>query len=215
MIRPMSSAPGERSFVARSWVESYASSDMAKMLTYAGCCPWMQGAKWNATLGYWTTWNALVNVLLDRCEVTVSDDGLISGFVVHEPWGDSTAVHYVYVRLTRRAQGVARELLATLPSGPTLFTHRSRGVREVPSHWRFSMAPLFGVLDERGHMSNNTGKGGSCFRCGGVATKMQERARPPCDRRLCCDNADCNKPRNGEVWISYPLKEAPRVVVRR
>lgn len=60
-------------------------------------------------------------------------------------------------------------------------------------------------------MSFTAGKAQSCYRCGGAATKMQERAQPPNNRRLACDNADCNKPRNGEVWVSYPLKGDPVV----
>ncbi len=53
-----------------------------------------------------------------------------------------------------------------------------------------------------------TGKGGVCYRCGAPATKMQERAKPPNDRRLACDSKDCNAMRNGELWIAYPFKEA-------
>lgn len=147
-LRPMShETAGERAFVAKSWVASFSSSDMAKMLTYAGCCPWMQGAKWSPGIGYWVAWNELVSRLLDRSTVTVAEStpGMVDGFLAYEPWGDATAVHYVYVRLSARSLGVARKLLDSLPVGPTLFTHRSRSVTRVPEHWRFSMAPLFGL----------------------------------------------------------------------
>jgi hypothetical protein len=60
----------------------------------------------------------------------------------------------------------------------------------------------------------NTGKEGRCYKCGGPATKMQERARPaPADRRLACDNAECNKPKPGESWTSYPIE--PKSGVQR
>ncbi len=150
ILRPLSDVPGERAFIARSWVESYALSDTAKLCSYAGCCPWLQGARWEASVSYWSTWNALVNELIDRGTVTVAEErGVVAGFLVSEPWGDATAVHYVYTRLSWRSQGIARKLVDTLPVGPVIFTHRSRSVHVVPQHWRFSLAPLFGVMEGR------------------------------------------------------------------
>lgn len=133
---------GERAFVARSWVESFAESTMAKLVTFAGLVPDAR-AGWNAGPGYWRTWNGLVNGLVDRAHILVAeDDGLIAGFACWEPWGDGVALHYVYVRASYRRRGVARDLLAKLPAGPVVFTHRSRGVRTVPESWRYSLAPL-------------------------------------------------------------------------
>ena len=91
-----------------------------------------------------------MDTLASRARLTVAEDeGLIAGFLCWEPWGEGHAVHYVYTRLSYRGRGVARELLASLPGGPCLYTHRSRAVRGVPDSWRFSMAPLFGVLEKK------------------------------------------------------------------
>lgn len=141
---------GERSFIAKSWCESFASSAMAKLLTYAGSSPAVRSDEWHAGPSYWRTWNPLIDTLMTRARVTVAEDeGLIAGFLCWEPWGDGIAVHYVYTRLSYRGRGVARELLASLPSGPALYTHRSRGVRSVPESWHFSMAPLFNVSERK------------------------------------------------------------------
>lgn len=149
-IRPLDpTLSGERSFIARSWVESFGTSQQAKLLTFGGNLP-ERGTEWSPGGGYWRTWNALVDVLLGRAHVLVADaDGLIAGFVCWEPWDGMVAVHYVYTRLSFRGQGVAGQLLGHLPAGPTLYTHRSRAVRQVPPTWRFSMAPLFGVVERK------------------------------------------------------------------
>lgn len=154
ILRPMNlDIAGERSFIAKSWVESFASSAMAKLLTFAGTHPKYEDREWHAGSTYWRLWNPVVDALLERARVTVADDGVIAGFMCWEPWEDTAAVHYIYTRLGWRdgAMGphVARELMATLPAGPLLFTHRSRAVRGVPESWRYSLAPLFGVLERK------------------------------------------------------------------
>lgn len=146
--RPLADSTSERGFVAKSWVESFANSTVAEGLTFAGLRS--RSPSWEAGPAYWRTWNALVNQLMARGRVTVADDdGLVAGFVAWEPWDEATALHYVYVRLSYRGRGVARELLETLPAGPLVFTHRSRSVRHVPPSWRYTMAPLFGVSERR------------------------------------------------------------------
>lgn len=148
ILRPLSLAPGERSFVLASWVNSFASSDMAKLATFGGVAP-RGAADWHASPAYYATWNALGNAVLERANVTIADDlGLVAGFMV---WAQEreTIVHYVYTRLSYRQQGVARELIGTLPLGPVVYTHRSRSIRAVPANWRFSLAPLFGVVERQ------------------------------------------------------------------
>lgn len=140
---------GERAFVARSWVESFGKSQQAKLLTFGGNLP-DRGDTWTPGAGYWRTWHALVDALLERAHVIVAEDaGLIAGFLCWEPWDGAAAVHYVYTRLSYRGQGVAAALVGQVPAGPTLYTHRSRGLRAVPATWRFSMAPLFGVVERK------------------------------------------------------------------
>lgn len=150
IVRPMNPAvAGERAFVLRSWVESYATSALAKVITHAGNAGPVE-REWRPSPAYWRTWNALVSALADRGRVLVAEDaGLIAGFMCWEPWDDFVAIHYIYTRLSYRKQGVARTLLGHLPAGPAVFTHRSRGVRGVPETWRFSMAPLFGVFERK------------------------------------------------------------------
>ena len=146
-LRPLSTEPGERAFVVSAWVNSFSTSDMAKLATFGGYAP--RVSEWAAGPGYYGAWNALVDDVLERSQVTVADDdGLLAGYVV---WGQErdTVLHYIYTRLSYRAQGVARELLSTLPLGPIVYTHRSRGVRSVPAGWQYSLAPLFGVVDRK------------------------------------------------------------------
>jgi GNAT superfamily N-acetyltransferase len=147
--RPM--RPGERAFVAKSWVESFASSALSKLVSHSGT----EGRTddfWRPNPEYWACWNALVNSLLDRCITIVaadSDDGgpaLVAGFLCWEPWESAVAVHYVYTRLSYRKLGVARALVSELPGGPVYYTHRSRGIARPPEGWQFSIRPL---LDTR------------------------------------------------------------------
>lgn len=149
-LRPLNPAiAGERSFVVRSWVESYGTSNMAKSLTFNGLLP-RHDREWRPGNAYWRLWNPLVDVLVKRARVTVAEDnGLVAGFMCWEPWDGSAALHYIYTRLSYRGQGVARDLLGILPSGPIVFTHRSRAVRSVPESWRYSLAPLFGVQERK------------------------------------------------------------------
>lgn len=143
ILRPMDlGAAGERSFIAKSWVESFSSSALAQYITFQGTFS-NNRAPWQPSQEYWDTWNAIVGGLLESAHVTVADeDGLIAGFICWELGDDGVVVHYLYVRLMMRGQGVARALVESLPAGNVQFTHRSRGVRRVPSEWRFSLEPL-------------------------------------------------------------------------
>ena len=143
--RPM--APGDRAWCAKSWVESYASSAMARLISLSGTLGDPQRA-WHVSGEYWEAWNGLVNTLLDRGLVTVAVDdmGLLAGFVCWEPWESAVAVHYLYVRLMHRKLGVARQLIEELPRGPVIYTHRSRGLARVPPGWTYSIRPLLGAV---------------------------------------------------------------------
>lgn len=145
--RPM--REDERSFVAKSWVESHASAAMARVVSLEGTLGDPHRG-WTANHEYWQTWNGLVNHLLDRARTVVflDDAGLIAGFMCWQPWDTGVAVHYLYVRLMYRKLGLARLMAAELPAGPTYYTHRSRGVTRVPEGWRFSLRPIFDLLRE-------------------------------------------------------------------
>lgn len=147
--RPMGNAMGERAFVAKSWVESYASSSMARLISTCGSTCDARAHGFRITQEYWDTWHVLVSGLLDRCvTVLAMDDDLIAGFVCWEPWEDGVAVHYVYTRLMYRRQGVAKLLLgksATFGGMPMYYTHRSRGMPPAPEGWIYTLRPLLGA----------------------------------------------------------------------
>lgn len=146
-LRAMQDEPGERAFLAKSWVESFSSSEMAQLISLAGARA-ERGRGWRVTSEYWTTWNALVNALLDRARTSVAldDAGLLAGFLCWEPWEGAACVHYVYTRLMHRGVGLARTLCAELPRGAVLYTHRSRGVTRVPEGWQYTLRPLIGAI---------------------------------------------------------------------
>lgn len=143
--RPM--ADNERSFVAKSWVDSHAQSPMARVISLSGTLGDPDRA-WTPNKEYWSTWNGLVNALLDRCTTTVlvDDADLIAGFICWAPWESSVAVHYVYVRLMYRKTGLAKLLVQDLPRGEVFYTHRSRGITKIPEGWHYSIRPIFDRL---------------------------------------------------------------------
>jgi GNAT superfamily N-acetyltransferase len=157
--RPMGKAMGERAFVAKSWVESYASSSMARLISTCGWTCDATSPGFRITQEYWDTWHVLVSSLLDRCYTYVAmDDDLIAGFVCWEPWEDGVALHYVYTRLMYRRQGVAKLLLGkstTVGAGSAwtpfgagsrmYYTHRSRGMPPAPEGWIYTLRPLLGA----------------------------------------------------------------------
>jgi len=144
----MGDAAGERAFVAKSWVESYASSSMSRLISTAGGAPDI-GRAWRITQEYWDTWHVLVNALLERCTTVLACDdmGLLAGFLCWEPWQDGACVHYIYTRLMYRRQGLARQFANSVTScwPQVYYTHRSRGMPPVPEGWRYSLRPLLGV----------------------------------------------------------------------
>lgn len=137
----------ERAFICKSWVESFKTSALARLVSQGGITH-EESRAWEPSLGYFVTWNALASSLVTRSRVRVADDeGVIAGFMVWEPWDSSHVVHYVYVRPAYRGKGVARSLLNEVPAGTTYFTHRSRGLRRIPPGFIFTLAPLFGAVE--------------------------------------------------------------------
>lgn len=145
--RLLSDEAGERAFVAKSWVESFSSSEMARLISHAGSLGNPHGG-WRASQEYWSTWNPLVDALLARARTTVllDDAGLIAAFICWEPWEGAPCVHYVYVRLMYRRQRLASRLVGELPRGLVYYTHRSRGVTKIPDGWVYTLRPLIGAV---------------------------------------------------------------------
>jgi hypothetical protein len=142
--------PGEYGFCHKSWVESFASSPLAAILSLSGRLP-REEEQWAPAPDYFHTWKPLVSHLLDTCHVRVSQnlEGLVAGFLVWEMTGSGTVVHYLYVRMGERGRGVAKALISELPGGPVTYTHRSRGLTQTPPGWRYSIGPLIGRQDYR------------------------------------------------------------------
>jgi hypothetical protein len=140
-LRRMSA--GDRAWCAKSWVESYASSPMARLISLNGTLGDPQ-RHWRVSGEYWEDQNALVSCLLDECttSVVVDDLGLLAGFVCWEPWEMGVHVCYIYVRLMHRTRGVAKLLESSLPRGQRYFTHRSRGLTRIPDGWTYTLRPL-------------------------------------------------------------------------
>lgn len=139
--------PGEREFLAKSWVESFSSSDLAKLVTFQGICPSGERAPWKPSDEYWAEWNRMVNALLEeeRVDIAVDKDYplTIAGFCCWELVDAGPRIHYLYVRQQNRRRGIARALVNQLPSGPVTFTHRSRSVHKIPEGWRYVPPPIW------------------------------------------------------------------------
>lgn len=126
-------APEERRFVANSWVASYASSDLARLMTPIDV--WGKN-KGEGGREYREGQNRLVDQLLARSSVRIVEvDSIVAAWACLE--GD--VVHYVFVRRMYRALGYVRALLVDELQRPTVYTHRSRDVdpRRVPRGWRY------------------------------------------------------------------------------
>ena len=127
--------PEDRGYVARTWMETYRGSPLARSLGAAA---------------YSFGWGRVVTKHLDtsRCAVAClkEDPRAIVGFVVYElpvaagkPW----RVHYVCVRDTWRRQGVASMLLAHehVPDTGVQYTHTAAHDIPVPKGWGYSPEP--------------------------------------------------------------------------
>jgi hypothetical protein len=152
-------------FVAHAWLYSYASSDWAlrntpKDATHTRQCETCGEAQFKskslpsgamvASVGqqYLEGHRALISKLIRSCNVTVAEaeDGLLDGFVCRDE--EQPLLHYVYVRESARANGVAKMLVDDLASRPTTVTHKGRGIKKarLPRSWRFSEYPLMGIF---------------------------------------------------------------------
>lgn len=123
-LRP--ARPGDASFVINSWLKSYASSDAAKVLPREV---------------YFRGQHGLITAILGREGTRVlvacmaDDTDAILGWACVE----GSVVHFTYVKQTYRRLGVAKRLLAPLLAQACTYTHRARGLGElpVPSRWTF------------------------------------------------------------------------------
>lgn len=133
----------ERGIIADSWVESFKSSERARLISLGGTSG-DPTRSWRPSHEYFEDQNGIVNLLLEEARFVVArdDHDLVAGFVCWEPWENDVAVHYLYVRLMHRKKGVARLLAAQLPTGAVLVTHRARGITKLPEGWRYSERPL-------------------------------------------------------------------------
>lgn len=127
LLRPM--VDFDRAYVARTWVECNASTELAQFL-------WLGGL-------YRHRWNRIATVALDHCHVRIAErEGIILGFLVWELGPEGVVVHYVAVRERYRREGIASRLLAELPGGPVTYTHAPTVPAPIPEGWRYSLAPL-------------------------------------------------------------------------
>lgn len=154
----------DAAFVASSWLQSYASSDWATLVTphddahvvrCEGCGACRVRAErqghvtaWRAGACYWAGHKRLIARLIASSNVTVmqsDEDGLLDGWIVRAV--DRPVLHYLYVRRSARGRGVARELMADLREAPTTFTHWPRGLqpKRIPRGWRFDPYELMVV----------------------------------------------------------------------
>lgn len=131
MIRP--ALPEDMRFVRSSWLQSFADSDFARILT-----PKDVWERREASNEYYDCQRLIIEVCLDTAAIYVdADTNMIDGWLVCEPG----LVHYVYVRQSARGRGVARRLLEAAgihASGHVEYTHRSRGLNaaKVPKTWK-------------------------------------------------------------------------------
>lgn len=120
-------------FVRSSWLRSYASSEFSHMIS-------KRDAKAEeASQIYWSGQRLLINSILSRAECLVEEDtaGLIAGWIVFEP---SHTLHYSYVRMISRRQGVFRRLCdVSKLEKDVIMSHWPRGMQRdrLPPTWRF------------------------------------------------------------------------------
>lgn len=141
--------PDDLRFVRSTWLQSYASSDFARL-----CTPseqeWFRHAsddererRGAGGRAYFDGQRALIERLLASSVVLVAegDAGNLDGFVCGWP---RALLHYVYVKQPRRKRGVARALLDALhlkPGERVTYTHRAAGIRGSPRGWSFDPSP--------------------------------------------------------------------------
>jgi GNAT superfamily N-acetyltransferase len=142
-----SPTPDDLRFVRSTWLQSYASSDFAKL-----CTPsereWFRKDPERKRFGigsrvYFDGQRDLIERLLIASVVLVAegDAGNLDGFACGWP---RSLLHYVYVRLGARKRGVARALLDALylQAGERVtYTHRAAGIRGSPRGWTYDPSP--------------------------------------------------------------------------
>ena len=147
----------DRSFITSSWLQSFASSDVALLATEKDESHTVACAACNhrslrtsgsrggitrvhAGQAYWACQRRLIERLLATCNVAVveNEDGLIDGWVCREPTRD--IVHFWYVRASSRGRGVAKAMLEDIWNKAVMYTHKTRGLdtSRLPKSWRFS-----------------------------------------------------------------------------
>jgi GNAT superfamily N-acetyltransferase len=116
-LRPALS--GDYNFVLSSWLKSYFRNRQL----------FAQGAQLSER-EYFVGHQRMVKWLLDRAPVLVAcnpdDESQIYGWACYEEDGDTTVLHYVYVKAPYRGYGVGRTLFTGL---------RHDSVRVVCTHW--------------------------------------------------------------------------------
>ena len=146
----------DMAFVENSWLQSYADSDTALICTpkdephtrKCQICGAYRVRTAKAGKEYWNGERALMRALIRRSVLLVKEasDGLLDGFACWQQRPDGFFVHYVYVRMSARCKGVAKELLSPLLGEPlVVYTHRSRVVdaRRMPKNFRFDPYELY------------------------------------------------------------------------
>jgi GNAT superfamily N-acetyltransferase len=108
---------------------------------------WSRSAQW--PWGPGLAWSDAVNRLVEHLAtpattlVAQGQDGLVDGFAVLER---PDVLHYLYVRLTARRQGVAMALLDALPrQAIRRYTERVTSkwmVERIPADWTYTPALL-------------------------------------------------------------------------
>lgn len=127
-------------FVRSAWLTSFASSALAREMTPRSAWDARVAARRPpASDAFFQGQRRLIEWLIMRSNVTVADagDGLVDGFVVRH-W-QRPVLHYVYVRLSARERGVARELVADLAQAETRYTHVLPDIdrRRLPAMWTY------------------------------------------------------------------------------
>lgn len=121
----------DRAFVVANWSSSYKSSHQAGMIT---------SEDWA------TVMHAQIGKVLERptTKTIVRADGdFLFGFISGDLSGPVPIVHYVYVKVHFRKEGLARGLFGALgvdPAAPFLFTCRTPIVSRIEGHQRGAFA---------------------------------------------------------------------------
>ena len=100
------------------------------------------GNSWFKTIdkdAYFTKYKRAITTILQTSTITVicfkNEPEVILGYSVHADLGDSTLLHWVYVKRTWRGMGIASLLVPTNTSTVSHIT--GLGAKCMPRHWKF------------------------------------------------------------------------------